>query len=107
VGRLAAGSSGQSRPRVEARPRGGWYAAPKKVVATKTKVAPQDTSRAEESETIPIAPTAAKSIDRSQARRSKPRAPTEANWPTEVFGIEIIASHRAKPIVPTEAGRAE
>jgi hypothetical protein len=51
-------------------------------------------------------PTAAKSIDRSPALRSKQIAPTEANWQTEVFCTEIIASHRSKPIAPTEAGRA-
>ena len=56
---------------------------------------------------MPIAPTEAKIIDRNQARRSKPIAPTEANWSTEVICTEIIASHRAKPIAPTEAGRAE
>jgi hypothetical protein len=93
---------GQYHPRVEARPRGRWYAAPKKEVAPKQKVAPNGTSRAEES-----APTAAKSIDRSPALRSKQIAPTEANWPTEVICTEIIASHRAKPIAPNEAGRAE
>jgi hypothetical protein len=56
---------------------------------------------------MPSAPTSAKSIDRSQARRSKQIAPTEANLSTEILWAEIIASHRAKPIAPTEVGRAE
>ena len=49
------------------------------------------------------APTAAKSLDGSPAQPGAARSPSEANLPTEIIGIEMIASHRAKPIVATRS----
>jgi hypothetical protein len=46
-------------------------------------------------------PNEAKSIDRSQARRSKQSAPTEANFSTEVICTEKHC------VALNEAGRAE
>ena len=89
-------------PRVEARPRGRWYAAPKKEAAPKKKVVTNGTSRRRKQErrTMPIAPTEAKSIDRSQA-------PIEANCADRSQLVDRSHLHRNHCVAPSEANRAE
>jgi len=95
---LTSRSEVRIRRRVEARPRGRGSAAPKHAAAAPTtKVAAKETSR--------VADCAGSS--RCPARRPQSSAPSEANLPTEVIGIEVIASHRAKPIAAREAGHAD
>jgi hypothetical protein len=104
--------SGQYHPRVEARPRGRGYAAPKKVVVPKQKVAPNDTRRAEESEgaercqsrrTKPRASTEAQRAERSQLRRPKPIGRSKSLASKLLRRTERSQSRRTKPAALKEA----